>query len=162
MDEQTNARLAALEQRVMQLEDERAILDLITRYGLAVDSGDVDATAALYALDCLIDIDGVNVMTGREEARQTVLSPTHQALLPNCAHVMGPFSVRVDEDRAVATGYATVFLKVDGVSRVWRQSFGRWELERREGRWQVTRRTSLGIGRDDGAALVTPALARLD
>ncbi len=141
--------MAALEARLMRLEDERAVHALLTRYGLAVDSGDVDATAALFAEDCHIDIDKTNYLDGREAARGIVDCDAHRAVLPNCAHLMGPFVVEVDGSRATATGYATIFLRVEGRNQVVRQSFGRWELAKRDGRWEVTRRISRSVGRSD-------------
>jgi len=68
---------------------------------------------------------------------------------------MGPFTVSVDGDRATATGYATVSVRgPDGID-VWRQAFGRWELERVAGTWQIVRRTSRATGNDDAAALIS-------
>jgi ketosteroid isomerase-like protein len=142
-------RMAALEARLMRLEDERAVQALLTRYGFAVDSGDVDATARLFAEDCHIDIDKLNYLDGREAARGIVDCDAHRAVLPNCAHVMGPFVVEVEGERAVATGYATIFLRVEGRNQVVRQAFGRWELAKRQGRWEVTRRLSRSVGRPD-------------
>ena len=150
--------IASLLQRVEALEDERAIQRLLTRYGLAVDGGDAEATGQLYAEDCHIDIDGAAFMDGREQARGIVTSPAHQEIMPNCAHVMGPYSVELDGDRATATGYATVYIKEDGKVRVWRQSYGRWELVKRDGRWQVAKRISRSTGRDDCQALFRAAL----
>ena len=156
--EEAGARIAALERRIAALEDERAIQRVFVRYGLAVDTGNVEATIALYAEDCHIDIDGVVFMNGRQEARGIVESDVHQALLPYCAHVMGPFDVTVDGDRAVATGYATVFIR-EGETRIpWRQSFGRWELARRDGRWQIARRISRSLGHAEASEIVAPAL----
>ena len=150
--------VADLKARIEALEDERAIQSLLTRYGLAVDSGDAEATARLYAEDCHIDIDSAAFMNGRAESRGIVTSPLHQAIMPNCAHVMGPFEVRLEGDRAVATGYATVYLKEDGQVRVWRQSYGRWELIKRDGRWQVQKRISRSTGRDDAQDLLRAGL----
>ena len=150
--------LAKLMQRVDALEDERAIQTVLTRYGFAVDSGDADGTANLYAEDCHIDIDGAAFMNGRAESRGIVTSPVHQSIMPNCAHVMGPFVVQLDGDQATATGYATVYVKEDGQVRVWRQSYGRWELVKREGRWQVLKRISRSTGRDDCQAVLNAAL----
>jgi len=150
--------VAGLQRRVEQLEDERAIQAVLTRYGFAVDSGDADGTAHLYAEDCHVDIDAVAFMDGREATKGIVTSPVHQGIMPNCAHVMGPFAVKLDGERAVATGYATVYLKENDQVRVWRQSYGRWELIKRDGRWQILRRTSRSTGRDDAQALLNKGL----
>lgn len=152
------SRMETLERRLSALEDENAVRNLFVQYGLAVDTGNVEATVALYTQDCRIDIDGVVFMNGRQEARGIVESDVHQALLPYCAHVMGPFDVRVDGDRAVAIGYATVFIAGAEQRQVWRQSFGRWELARLDGRWLVSRRFSRSLGHAQAPELVAEAL----
>ena len=86
--------------------------------------------ANIYTEDTHIDIDGVAFMDGREQARGIVTSPAHQGIMPNCAHVMGPFVIQLDGKKATATGYATVYVKEDGQVRVWRQSYGRWTLRK--------------------------------
>jgi uncharacterized protein (TIGR02246 family) len=153
-----NDELESLMRRVQALEDERAIQAVLTRYGFAVDAGEAEATMALYAEDCHIEIDGIAVMEGREQTRNIVESEVHQAILPNCAHIMGPFVVELDGDRASATGYATVMVKEDGVTGIWRLAYGRWELERREGRWQIVTRISRSVGRADAQDLLRMAL----
>ena len=39
--------------RLQAIEDELAIRNLLTRYGLAVDCGDADTAAALHTADCV-------------------------------------------------------------------------------------------------------------
>jgi ketosteroid isomerase-like protein len=150
--------LISLMKRVEALEDERAVHALLIRYGCAVDSGDADATSQLYAEDCLIDIDARTFMQGREETKMLVQADWHQSAMPNCAHVMGPYVVEVDGDKATATGYATVYLRENSEVGIFRQSFGRWELIKRDGRWQILKRTSRSTGRDDCQAILHQAL----
>ncbi|RVT94459.1 nuclear transport factor 2 family protein [Sphingomonas crocodyli] len=156
--ETTAPTLEQLAARIERLEDERAIQAHLIRYGLAVDSNSEIEASLLYAEDTHVDIDASVFMDGRDATRGIVASPLHQAILPNCAHVMGPFVVDIDGTRATATGYATVYVREDGEVKVWRQSFGRWELERREGRWQITKRVSRSTGREDAAALFKAVL----
>jgi ketosteroid isomerase-like protein len=151
-------RIAALEARLERLEDERSVHAVLTRYAFAVDSGDVEAAATLFAEDCRIDIDKMNYLDGREAARGIVDCDAHRAILPNCAHVMGPFVVAVDGARAVATGYATIFLRSEGRSQVIRQSFGRWELAKHHGEWTITRRVSRSVGREDAGEVLRGGL----
>ena len=148
--------VASLLLRIERLEDERAVHDTLVRYGLAVDRGDADGTAALYADDCHIDIDGVAFMDGRAEARGIVTSDAHQAILPGCAHLIGPCVVDVDGTQATATGYQTVYVTGDDGIGVWRQSFGRWELEKRDATWEIVRRTSRRVGHPEAQALFDP------
>ncbi len=141
-----------------RLEDERAVIDLLTRYGFAVDSNDPTATASMYGEGCVVEIDGDDRIRGPEDMAAMVQGKGHQSLLPNCAHQMGPFSVRVDGDRATATGYGRVYLRTADGFDIWRVSAGRWELERRDGRWQVTHRATRAIGSAEAQQLLHDGL----
>jgi len=66
------SQLRLLSKRVEALEDEREIQSVMTRYALAVDSNDAEATSQIYAEDCTIDIDGDWFFNGREETKQIV------------------------------------------------------------------------------------------
>jgi uncharacterized protein (TIGR02246 family) len=151
------AQLAALAARVQVLEDVVAVHRVLVSYGLAVDAGDATATAALYADDCDVDIDGIARFRGRQDIHDMVLGDAHQAILGECAHVMGPYAVEVDGDHAVAIGYATVFVRDDGQIKPWRQAYGRFELERRDGGWQITERVSRAVGSPQRADVLGPA-----
>lgn len=140
------ATIEHLAARVRELEDERAILQVITSYSFAVDSDSPELTASMYAPDAVIEIADIMRMDGREEIEAMVRSDGHQALLPDCCHMMGPFVVKVDGDAATATGYATVFHVIDGRRHVWRQAVNRWTLARAEVGWQVTHRISHPLG----------------
>jgi ketosteroid isomerase-like protein len=144
----TTEQFEALAQRVQRLEDERDIQRTLVRYGFAVDSGDGDATADLYTDDCVIELDfaGGRTLRGRAGAKGIVDDETHQSLLPNCAHLVGPFSVEVDGDHAVATGYVMVVRRGGDDFSIWREACGRWELVRHEGRWRISHRTSIAVG----------------
>jgi ketosteroid isomerase-like protein len=150
----------ALERRVQRLEDERAVHRTLVRYGFAVDSGDADATAALYTHDCVIevDFDGGRTFRGHEGARGLVDDETHQSLLPNCAHLIGPVSIEVDGDHAIATGYATVVRRAGDDFAIWREGCGRWELLRQDGVWRISRRTSIAVGSEAAQELLAAGL----
>jgi ketosteroid isomerase-like protein len=138
--------LERLARRVQVLEDERAIHRALVRYGFAVDSNDADALVALYTDDTVIEIDGTPLFHGSEGTRALVNSPAHLAILPNCAHMIGPLSIEVDGDRAVAVGYACVVVRDDDALQIWREGCNRWELERRDDGWQIARRQSFAVG----------------
>jgi ketosteroid isomerase-like protein len=156
----TEQRFEELERRLRRLEDERAIHRTLVRYGFAVDVGDSEATADLYTDDCLIelDFDGGRTFRGRPGAKGLVDDETHQLLLPNCAHLIGPLSVVVDGDRAVATGYAMVVKRNGDSFDIWRQGCGRWELVRVGDDWRISHRTSIAVGSADAQALLSAAL----
>jgi len=153
-----NNEIMALKKRIMELEDEKQIRDVLHRYGPAVDSNDPEKTSLIYADDCQVDIDGTWFANGREETKTIVTNDVHQSILPNCAHIMGPYVIRIEGEQATASGYATVFVRSDGDVKVWRQSYQCWELVKRGESWQVLKRTSRSTGREDGQALLQAAL----
>jgi len=154
------ASMAALRERVQRLEDEREVTRLATRYGFAVDLGDADATAALYTADTEIDVGPGSQFRGTEGVRSLVTGERHQAILGRCAHTLGPLSVRVDGDRAVATGYVRVYVAdPDGdEAKLWRMSFTRLELVREESGWRIARRTSRTLGSERAPELLRAGL----
>ncbi len=156
--EDVAARLAALERRVAALEDELAIHRLLASYGFAVDTGDADATAALITEDGVYDVDGTLVMRGRDGVAAMVRGERHQALLPRCAHTIGPAVVTLHGDRAVATAYSRVYLRSGDDVALWRLSFNRFELERRDGAWQIARRTTRLVGHEEAQRILVRAL----
>jgi hypothetical protein len=80
-------QLAELTRRVQVLEDERAIHQHLTGYGFAVDRGDADATAALFAEDSVSDVGGFSCAAGRRCG--TWCSARSPGDAPNRAHA-GP------------------------------------------------------------------------
>ena len=152
MDEDVRHQFEALTRRVQRLEDELAIHRVIMDYCFAVDSGDAERAAALFTEDTVYDSE-VMMMHGRDEVRRMVLSDRHQALLPNCAHTIGPISVDLQGDHAVAIGYSRLYLRKDNDIELWRLSFNRWELARGEGGWRVARRSTRVLGHAEAQRL---------
>jgi ketosteroid isomerase-like protein len=147
-------QLADLARRVRALEDELAIHRQIVRYGFAVDSGDADRAAALFTPDTVYDVDGPLRMEGRDGVRAMVNGPRHRAMLPNCAHQIGPAVVEPDGDRAHAVGYSRVYVRGPAGIGIYRVSANRWELERHDGAWLVARRTARLVGHPDATGLL--------
>lgn len=162
-------RIDALERRLQRAEDELAIRNLIARYGMAVDCGDVQA-----ALDCHLS-DAVYVVSapraGREESgtnadldlrghqaiREMLSSELHQSLLPGCAHTVGPLTVEVEGDLARATGYSRLYHTSEGRPQLMRLGVNAWELRRHAGRWYISRRTSRLVSESAAQALLQGA-----
>lgn len=150
-------RIAALEARLRAVEDELAIHKLIVRYGLAVDTGDAERTAAVFAEEAVYDAD-VRLMRGRGEVADMVRSARHQEMVGCCAHQIGPAVVTLEGDRATALGYSRVYLKgADGIA-IYRVSFNRWELERRAERWIIVRRLTRLLGHAEALAIFRDGL----
>jgi ketosteroid isomerase-like protein len=154
-------RIDELTRRLQALEDERAIRNALISYGWAVDSNDQDAAASLYSDGCVVQVNGNRAFHGRDGVRDLVRSDTHQALLPNCAHLTGPVVIQVDGDRAWAAGYLAVVLRTPAGYEIWRQGCGRWELERHAQEWLVVRRVSVPVGSAQAQALLSEGLADL-
>ena len=119
-----------------------------------MDVGDADGAAAVFAEDAVYDVDGPLLMRGRQGVRDMVHGPRHQAMLPNCAHQIGPAVVEVDGDRARATGYSRVYVRRAGGIEIHRVSFNRWELERQAGDWRIVRRTTRLLGHEEAQGLL--------
>lgn len=156
--EHTDRRIAELELRVRELEDERAVRHVLVAYGFAVDSGDPEATARLYADDARTVIDHTVEIHGSAGMHEMVLGPEHQAIIPGAAHVMGPLEVSVHGDLAVAVGYATTFTRTDGTVGVWRQSVNFWRLRRELDGWRIAERESRSLTDPTAAELLRRGL----
>ena len=167
------ARIAELEGRLARAEDHLAIHNLIVRYGLAVDLGDAEGVAAVFTPDAEFDVgggasqvDGRRVVyRGREQIkRELVLGPGHQSLLPDCAHTIGPVVIRVEGDRAEATGYSRIYHReqkgqAGDHTALFRLGYNRWELARQpDGGWLIARRTSRVVGDPEAHALFRQGL----
>ena len=66
--------------RLHRLEDHQAIATLIASYGPAVDAGDADGAASLWAADGSYDVEGWQ-MSGRQAIHDMVGSSSHQELV---------------------------------------------------------------------------------
>lgn len=153
-----NTQIEALTRRVEALENELAVRDVLMRYCLAADSGDAQAAALLFDQNCSVDIDAAVFMKGTAEVKASLESNAHQSMLPRVAHITGPFRIHVKGDHATATGYMTLFVKGESTA-IARQSMGRWELEKRDGRWFIKNRIARSVGRPDTKDLITKSLA---
>ncbi len=152
--------LEELAARVRRLEDERDIARLIASYGPAVDAGDADAAARLWAVDGVYDVDGWR-MEGRAAVHAMIASDAHQKLVAKgCCHFLGPCVVTVDGDSAVALCESLVLVRDGDGYRVWRATAHHFALRRADGGWQITTRTSRVLdGNPDAHALLTRGLA---
>jgi hypothetical protein len=154
-----DARVAALEARLRQLEDELAVHRLMTTYGPAVDSGSADEAGALWTADGTYETDGGSgIMEGPAGVAAMVRGRGHQSLLPNCAHQVGPGVVQLDGDTAVATTYSRVYLREGDAYRVWRVAVNRWHLVRTVDGWRIRRRVNRSLGHPESTAILRQAL----
>lgn len=142
------AQLAALAQRLTALEDERAVIETLHRYGHALDAGDDDAL-----VDCFTD-DGTFAAAGREAGHTTFAVRGRDELRALAQghsrpptgyhqhHVAEPV-VTLDGDAARVRSTMFVVMDVDDVPVL--RVFGRYDDTLRrcpDGRWRIARRVA--------------------
>ena len=150
-------RVLVLERRVLELEDQVAVLRLINRWGPAVDTGSSEAAGALFAADGVLESD-LSHLEGPDAVRAMVESEGQQALIRRgCAHVQTAPVITVDGDAATAISYSQVYLHTNDGHAVWRVSANQWEFRRTAEGWRVTRRVNRVI---DGSPEAHPILER--
>ena len=160
----TEARLAALEKRVHELEDQVALYQLMSAYGPLVDSGDAEATAALWTEDGVYDwgggpkpVAGPPVKEGPAGAAYSqaaiadmVRGPYHQEIIHGgSGHVIGLPHVVLDGDTAVATSYSRLYRREGDNFRVWRVGANKWEFVRTPEGWRVKNRVNRVLNGDE-------------
>lgn len=157
--DQIEERLAALERRLRQVEDEQAVTRIVLSYGPLVDSGSAEAVADLWDPDGVYDVDEL-YMQGRAQVEAMVRSANHQRWIEGgCAHVLGPPHVRVDGDEAVAVCYSLMVVHQDGGFVLRRATANRWQLRRDGAGWRVTVRTNRVLdGRPESPELLAGSL----
>jgi SnoaL-like domain len=153
-DDGLEVRLAALEGRVRQLEDQLAVIRLINSWGPAVDTGSSQEAGALWSEDGVLESD-MSRLEGPGAVVAMVESDGQQSLIGRgCAHVQSAPVVTVDGDHAVAIAYSQVFLHADNGHEVWRVSANRWECERTQDGWRLSRRVNRVIDGEQAARSV--------
>jgi len=152
-------RLAYVEQRLAQLEDERAVARLVAAYGPLVDSGDAERVDGLWEGDGVDDVDEL-LMSGRSEIAAMVNSANHRRWIASgCAHVLGPPHVTVTGDVATAVCYSLMIVREEGEFRLRRATANLWRLRRGPEGWRVTDRTNRVLdGRAESPALLAAGI----
>ncbi|MQY17026.1 nuclear transport factor 2 family protein [Nocardia macrotermitis] len=146
--------LARLEQRLQRVEDELAILRLLTSYGPLADAGSTDA-AEIWSQDGEYDVDGWH-MRGRDEVRAMIRSEAHHRIIDSgSAHFFGPPSITLDGDEAVAVCESILVRHNDDGPYIWRAGAHRIRLRRTSEGWRVTHRISRPL---DGSAVTRQIL----
>ncbi|GAA4874174.1 nuclear transport factor 2 family protein [Saccharopolyspora cebuensis] len=158
MSSDAERRLSALERRVAELEDERAVARLVASYGPLVDSGSAEAVAALWEPGGSYDVDEL-VLAGHEDIAAMVRSTAHQRWIDGgCAHLVGPPQVTVSGAEATAICHSLMVVRTGGRFRVHRATANRWRLRKGPDGWRVTTRTNRVLdGRVGAPALLAEA-----
>lgn len=155
MTDVNDQRFEELERRLVRLEDEQEIAQLIATYGPLVDAGDAAAVAQLWTEDGVYDVDEI-FMSGHDEIRAMVRSANHQGWIAGgCAHFLGPAKVKVSGDTAIAVCHSLMVVNDSGTFVVRRATANHFTLLRTHRGWRTTRRTSRVLdGRPESPALL--------
>ena len=155
-------RLARLEQRLGEVEDQLAIMQLIASYGPAVDGMDGPTLTSLWTTEGCYDF-GSEPLVGRANVAGLLDLDTHRAYVSaGCAHVLSPPRIEVDGPRAVAVNHSQVFVYDGGGWRADRTCANEWILVRTPEGWQVASRTNrLLDGSQAARELFTAATGRV-
>ena len=153
------ARLKALEARVHELEDQVQLYQIMSAYGPLVDSGDAEATSALWTEDGIYDWGGgssgvkqgaAGAAFNRAEIADMVRGEYHQAIIKGgSGHVIGLPHITVDGDAAVAISYSRLYRHDGDNFRIWRVGANRWEFVRTPEGWRVKRRINRVLTGDE-------------
>jgi len=142
-------RVAALEKRVQQLQDEKAIREVVIRYGEYLDARDYAAYASLFASDG-IWTGGFGSATGPaaiQEMLEKNLGKPEQGFINKANfHLMTTVVVDVDGDTAKARSRYT-FFTASPEKRPTVVLAGRYvdEFVRENGTWKIKKRTTHGV-----------------
>jgi hypothetical protein len=149
------ARLAALEARVHQLEDQVAIYQILSTYGAAADGVSEKAMTELWTEDAIYDAQLV-AFDSRRKILDMLTGEMHQHIIHNgAAHVIGMPTVRIEGDTAVATCIARLYRKDGDNFRAWRVTACRWDLVRTAKGWRIKKRVNKVLdGAEDARVLL--------
>jgi len=158
----TEERIAQLEARLTQVEDQLALYQSVSAYGPAVDSLQSKMAAEQWSEDGVYEIgDPQFDAAGREEIQALFDADYHRGLVSSgCAHTMTLPHIKIAGDRAMGLGYHRLFTHSEGGYQLFRLSVSRWEWVRTAEGWKTTRRVHRLLSDDgSGQALLGQTLA---
>jgi hypothetical protein len=156
-------RLEALELRVRELEDERALRELLTRYSFGADVFRGPQWVGLFTEDGSYDLGSQNVdggysgrFTGPDDLLALITGP---GMPPagRAQHFHGPMRFDISGDSATAETYSITY-QLDEQDRceVYCLGFNRWTFRREDGHWRIAARQRRELGAGAEAEVVTP------
>jgi len=154
----------SIEARLTRVEAELAVRNVIARYGLAADCGDVETALACHTNDAVYVVSNPNAgrglakndleLKGHRAISDMLLSDMHQSLVPNCAHTVGPLVVKIDGETAHVTGYSRVY----NDQKLMRLAINSWTMRQEHQEWKIARRESRIVGDTAAQNLLKEAL----
>jgi len=149
--------------RLEKIEAELAIRNVIARYGMAADCGDVATALACHTKDAVYIVSNPRAgrdgeagdleLRGHQGIADMLGSEMHQSLLPDCAHTVGPLFVEIDGQAAKVTGYSRVYHK----QKLMRLAINHW-IMRKDQSWKIVKRESRLMGEEAAQRLLKRAL----
>jgi uncharacterized protein (TIGR02246 family) len=126
--------------RVQRLEDLLEIHQLFVDYGLALDAGDLDAYAALFAKDDEVLIGPMGRARGRDEIK-ALMTKTLSGGVGSSFHIISSPQVQLDGDSATSQVMWSVVTQADsGQAALTMIGRHRDDLVREDGHWKIARR----------------------
>ncbi len=154
-------KLGRLSARLEALEDERAIRDVLDRYGWHADHGEHKDWVGLFADDGVINLvggvpsgGGVDHMRwhGAAELSAFIDAPDmHMKIEGRCMHLPA-LDLRIEHDgtNAVAEGCSLVILQEADGLHLYGAGFTRWRLRKDRDQWRIQERTRVAVGTGAG------------
>ena len=151
------ARLAAMEARIQELEDERAIRDLLARYGFTADSCKDEAFVELYTEDGAMKLSGraassgekVAIWQGKDQVRRFITNPEghhRPQLYGKSMHMQDNIVTHLQGESAVANSYQFA-VAVDGNGvKMLSAGNNQWQLRKVDGKWLIRERRGAYLG----------------
>ena len=147
-----------------RIEAELAIRNVIARYGMAADCGDVETALACHIEDALYVVSNPKAgrgdeigdleLRGHQAIADMLTSEMHQSLLPNCAHTVGPLVVDVNSETAKVLGYSRVYHQ----QALMRLAINQWTMRKDGSEWKIARRESRVMGEPAAQELLKKGL----
>ena len=136
----------SLEERLRRLEDILAIQQLFIDYGLALDAGDFDRYAQLFAVQGTVNLGPIGRATGRSEI-QALMVQTLEGLVGSSFHIVSSPQINLHEDIATSQVMWTVIHRdKNGQPQVTMIGKHHDELIRENGEWKIqTRKGTVDI-----------------
>jgi hypothetical protein len=140
-------RVARLEARLHDLEDQEQIRECLARYGYAADLGRSEEWLDLWTADGVYDLDDAPYQ-GRDALTKIIMGGVHKGIENRCLHTVGNLFIRVDGDDAWAEGYSVVFFREREDDRYipWSCGYNHWDFRRVDGEWKMVRRYRRAVG----------------
>jgi SnoaL-like domain len=168
--------IAALVTRITALEDRAEILNILAGLPHSSDVGNQDYQNDAYHDDCVMDRNDADALViGKAAIVDIVTSDQHRQAIESCmVHFAGLPHIDIKGARAIATGYLQIVVPVpegqeaalggygpaDGFA-IWRITANKWELEKGDTGWRVTRRIIRSVADGNFHALIAEGLTGL-